>query len=124
MRTLEQQRTRLIPYKRRLKAFRTVTERMLADEMRKRGWWFKEQSALYDADHAYIADFLLSTRHGKLVIEIDGPRHEQNREYDQARDAWMKSQRSCCILRFSNKEVFNNLPHVLSAIGALYPRTR
>ena len=38
----------------------------------------------------YFADFALSKE--KVVIEYDGPQHEQQQEYDQVRDAFMQGQ--------------------------------
>lgn len=122
--TIHQQRQRMIPFKRRLKANRTLTERMLAEAFRKRGWWFKEQSAMYDAQHAYIADFVLSTSHGRLIIEVDGPSHKTKCSYDARRDEWMIDTRHCQVLRFTDKEVFHSLASVIHTIGSFYPRKR
>ena len=60
----------------------------------------------------YIADFICFEK--KLVIEIDGGEHLENKR-DEARDKWFRKQRFQ-ILRFWNNEVLANLEGVLKII--------
>jgi leucyl-tRNA synthetase len=53
----------------------------------------------------YIADFYCAEK--KLVVEIDGPIHENQKEYDEARDLAMKAY-GLEIMRFKNEMVENN----------------
>lgn len=60
----------------------------------------------------YIVDFICFEK--KLVIEIDGGEHLENKR-DEARDKWFRKQRFQ-ILRFWNNEVLANLEGVLKII--------
>jgi len=61
----------------------------------------------------YIVDFICVERH--LIIEIDGGQHAEQTEYDQRRDAWLRSQ-GYTVLRFWNHEVMQQLEGVLEQI--------
>lgn len=61
----------------------------------------------------YIADFVCMER--LLIIEIDGGQHADQMEYDQHRDAWLRSQ-GYTVLRFWNNEVMQQLEGVLEQI--------
>ncbi|MEZ6930065.1 endonuclease domain-containing protein [Aeromonas sp. S16(2024)] len=65
----------------------------------------------------YIADFYCPER--LLVIEVDGDSHfdEQGLSHDKQRDAYMAGL-SLTVLRFSNREVMQNLPGVVVSIRA------
>jgi very-short-patch-repair endonuclease len=63
----------------------------------------------------FIIDFYCAE--AKLCIEIDGDSHAEQIEYDQARTDYL----TACgytIIRFTNREVFNQLEAVLQAIAA------
>nr|WP_324257062.1 endonuclease domain-containing protein [Cellvibrio fontiphilus] len=68
----------------------------------------------------YIADFYCAQL--KLVIELDGDSHYQNggQEYDQVRDEFMHAL-GLTVLRFTNRDVMNNLDGVLAVIKSLTP---
>jgi very-short-patch-repair endonuclease len=61
----------------------------------------------------FILDFYCPTQ--KLVVEVDGIIHEQQKEYDLARTAQL-NEFGYQVLRFTNAEVMNNLPDVLDRI--------
>ena len=61
----------------------------------------------------FILDFYCSAR--KLVIEIDGPIHEEQAERDADRTRHLNAY-SYRMLRFTNEEVLTNLPSVLEMI--------
>jgi very-short-patch-repair endonuclease len=61
----------------------------------------------------FILDFYCSAK--KLVVEVDGTIHEQQKEYDLARTAQL-NEFGYQVLRFTNAEVMNNLPDVLDRI--------
>lgn len=65
----------------------------------------------------YIADFYCPER--LLVIEVDGDSHfdERGLSHDKQRDAYMAGL-SLTVLRFSNREVMQNLPGVVVSIRA------
>ena len=61
----------------------------------------------------YIVDFVCVEQ--RLIIEIDGGQHAGQVEYDQHRDAWLRSQ-GYTVLRFWNNEVMQQLEAVLEQI--------
>ena len=60
----------------------------------------------------YIADFLCFE--AKLVIEVDGGQHNENRS-DEIRDTWLRK-KGYTILRVWNSDVLTNLEGVLAQI--------
>ena len=61
----------------------------------------------------YVLDFYCAQAH--LAVEIDGPTHEDQAEYDQQRDAWL-ADRGIRVLRVSDGEVRENLGAVLEKV--------
>lgn len=61
----------------------------------------------------YIADFACLPI--KLVIEVDGGQHDAQKEYDDARTAYLES-RGYRVLRFWNNEVLGNIEGVLTVL--------
>lgn len=61
----------------------------------------------------FIGDFVCIPK--RLVIEIDGESHANNKEYDTARTEFLKSE-GFSVIRFTNNEVLNDLPDVLNRI--------
>lgn len=49
------------------------------------------------------------------MIEVDGEVHTNQKDYDDARTAKL-AEYGCKVLRFTNREVINNLPKVLAEI--------
>jgi very-short-patch-repair endonuclease len=69
----------------------------------------------------FILDFYCAK--SRLCIEVDGKVHERQRDRDMARDATLFS-RGVATLRFSNEQVFDDLPGVLQTIRAALTRPR
>jgi very-short-patch-repair endonuclease len=61
----------------------------------------------------YIVDFFCPEI--RLVIELDGERHKDAREYDAERENFLKNE-DIKVLRFWNHEVMNDLKRVLERI--------
>ena len=63
----------------------------------------------------YIADF--ASRHGGLIIEVDGGYHSEPRQQidDRLRENDLE-QMGFHVMRFSNEEVLYNVDHVLNQI--------
>ena len=70
-----------------------------------KGYKFTRQKPL----GGYIVDFYCSKLH--LVIKIDGDSHVENKEYDETRTEVL-SQLGLRVLRYTNREVLNNLDGV------------
>ena len=66
--------------------------------------------------HRFILDFFCYQH--KLAIEIDGDGHARpdQEEYDRARTEWLEG-RGVQVVRFSNRDVDNNLEGVLREIA-------
>ena len=64
----------------------------------------------------YIADFYCDQL--KLIIELDGPIHQDLYEHDLIRTEHMES-KGFHVLRFTNDEVLFHWPQVCKAIGQL-----
>ena len=62
----------------------------------------------------YFADFLC--REARLIVELDGPSHDNSADYDARRDAYCRAQ-GYSILRFTNADVLTNLEGVMSHIA-------
>ena len=92
----------------------TEAERILWRELRNRrvaGFKFRRQAWV----GAFIADFLCLE--AKLIVEADGSRHGETREYDLRRDAHLERE-GYRVIRIWNNELTENLDGVLEAIRA------
>lgn len=61
----------------------------------------------------YVADFICLDR--KLIIELDGPFHEDNEAYDKNRDRILENN-GFKVLRFKNDHFIDNFDFVLEKI--------
>lgn len=89
----------------------TDTERLLWSQLRRRqvGCKFRRQQVL----GPYIVDFVCIEK--KLVVELDGGQHFDQKEYDARRTKWLES-RGFRVLRFWDHQVFQELEAVLRVI--------
>jgi very-short-patch-repair endonuclease len=62
----------------------------------------------------FIVDFFCHAQ--RLVVEVDGDIHDEQREYDEARTQWL-SQRGYRVLRFGNDKVLRDIDRVLRQIA-------
>jgi len=103
-----------------LRANQTDSEKLLWKELRGRklsGYKFlRQHPILYQGNlirfNYFIADFYYSEK--KVIIELDGPVHDLNQEYDQFRDTELQN-RGIHILRIKNEEL-QNMNKVLKRI--------
>jgi very-short-patch-repair endonuclease len=112
-------RTPLTPRARELRSNMTDAERFLWQHIRYQqldGLRFRRQMPL----GTYIVDFICLEK--RLIIELDGSQHLQQRDYDENRDEWLVEQ-GFRVLRFWNNEVFTNTEGVLMEILAACPPT-
>ena len=90
----------------------TPAERSLWQALRGR----KVSGLRFRCQHAvgpFVLDFFCPA--AKLVIEVDGPIHKQQREQDAARTEHLE-QHDYRVLRFTNDQVLTDLDTVLSTI--------
>lgn len=103
----------LLQRARELRAQQTQAETILWECLRARrlhGYKFRRQHNI----GRFIADFYCSE--GQLVIEVDGPIHDQQLEKDAVRDGWMESV-GLQVLRVTNRQVEKDLEEVLMMIA-------
>jgi very-short-patch-repair endonuclease len=103
----------------RLRSDLTFTERTLWSLLRNRrldGLKFRRQVAI----GPYIADFVCFSH--RLIVEADGPMHEDRTERDAIRDGWLRSQ-GFEVLRFSNRMITLYPEQVLEEILTPAPRS-
>lgn len=92
----------------------TEAERKLWAHLRLRqlgGYKFRRQHPI----GPYIADFICIER--KLIIEVDGGQHDDNKFYDSKRDKWLEN-KGFRVLRFWNNEVSTYIETVLAVIAS------
>jgi len=102
----------LITYARNLRNNGTDVERFVWRYLRNsqiEGVKFRRQQPVEN----YIVDFVSFSP--KVVIELDGSQHAENRRYDEQRDACLR-RNGFTVLRFWNNEVFENIEGVLEVI--------
>ena len=91
----------------------TPAEKMLWEKLRAKrcnGLKFRRQQIIA----GFIVDFYCHSL--RLIIEVDGEIHNQQKEYDEERDKILTA-KELTVLRFSNQQVFENIEAVLGAIS-------
>ncbi len=101
----------LINRRKLLRRRQTKAEQILWKELRgrKSGVVFRRQYGI----GSYITDFYC--HEFRLVIELDGPIHDEQKEYDRRRENFLKKQ-GFTILRFKNDEVLFERESVIEKI--------
>jgi very-short-patch-repair endonuclease len=108
----KQVREGLVERARAMRSELTDEEAILWRALRRRqlgGFKFRRQHII----GAYIVDFYCPEE--KLVIEVDGPVHEIQKEYDRQRDDELFAM-GYRIMHFRNKEILDELDTVLKKI--------
>ena len=103
----------LLQAARELRQPQTPAEQKLWSRMRNRqldGFKIRRQHIIY----RFVIDFYCAE--AKLCIEIDGDSHTEQIEYDQARTVYL-NELGYTVIRFTNREVFNQFEAVLQAIN-------
>lgn len=118
------QQARALVFKQQLKDRATPAEQVLCHALTDQHYWFRFQSCFYSPDTLFIPDFRLALHHQKLIIELDGAYHENQRAYDEQRTRWLQKNRNCIVIRFTNDEVIYELPKVMMTIAAFNPKQR
>jgi very-short-patch-repair endonuclease len=97
----------------------TAAEAMLWERLRANrlaGFHIRRQQVI----DGFIVDFYCYA--AQLVIEVDGPVHKDQREYDAARDEVL-ARRGLQVVRFSNEAIERSLDDVIEKIKTLLPPT-
>ena len=112
---------------RKLRNNQTPAEKDLWQELKqaKLGKSFRRQYPirfyLDNRKRFFIADFFC--KEAKLVIELDGKIHDDQKDYDQSRD-YIINELGYQVLRFSNEDIFEHLEYVLKIIRAVFPKNK
>ena len=105
---------------RTMRANATEAEQKLWSRLRKRqlcGFQFRRQYSI----GPYFADFFCLK--AKLVIEVDGSQHEDQKEQDERRSAFLRAS-GYRVLRFWNFEVMSDVDSVVERIAEVLRRTQ
>jgi very-short-patch-repair endonuclease len=97
---------------RRLRAETVVAEHKLWQRLRNRqldGVKFRRQVPI----GKYVADFVC--QEAKLILELDGPTHDEREEHDEQRTHWLTSH-GYRVIRFANEDVHRHTEAVLRTI--------
>jgi very-short-patch-repair endonuclease len=90
----------------------TLPEKLLWEKLNRKqisGVRFRRQHPI----DFFIVDFYC--HEAKLVVEIDGEIHNSSKEYDDGRSAEMERY-SIKVIRFTNKEVEENIDNVINRV--------
>lgn len=99
-------------FARKLRKSEADAERKIWQQLRSRnlsGAKFRRQHPI----GPYIIDFICINE--KLIIELDGSQHQQQRDYDAERTAFLKQQ-GYRVLRFWDDDVLSRTEDVMQAI--------
>jgi len=99
-------------FARRLRRRSTDAERLLWRHLRSRrlaDFKFRRQETV----GAYVPDFVCYER--RLIVELDGGQHADQRAKDERRDAWLAGQ-GFRVLRFPDNYVLTNIEGTLETI--------
>ena len=107
----ENLRRRMVEVARQLRREQTPTEDVLWQSLRRkqRGYKVRRQQPI----GPFVVDFYISQ--SRLVIEVDGPIHDRQKDYDQQRQALLE-ELGLSFLRFTTATVEKNLLIVLVEI--------
>ena len=110
---------------RRLRKNQTCEEKILWDMLRNRqllNLKFLRQHPVEfqfnNKDHFYVLDFYCAAL--KLVIEIDGESHKEQKDRDELRDEILKSS-GYTVVRFTNDDVNDRIELIVEEIKKLTP---
>ncbi|MBO9368492.1 MAG: DUF559 domain-containing protein, partial [Chloroflexi bacterium] len=109
---------KLKPYAREMRKNPTPAEDALWQHLRlnQLGVKFRRQHAI----GPFIVDFY--AREARLIIEVDGPIHEKQKEYDEMRQAYLESL-GYRVVRFTNEQVLQNMDAVLAVLQKVLSRS-
>jgi very-short-patch-repair endonuclease len=66
--------------------------------------------------YPFIVDFYIEA--GRVVVEVDGAVHHEQRGYDTRRDLYLTQRYRLRVMRFANEDVLGDLGGVLAAVEA------
>lgn len=121
---LRQNRLKAWKYAAGLRSHMTRHEKILLQALDEAGIYVKPQASFFDENKVYITDFRLACDQYKLVIEVDGDSHKGREDYDAQRTAWLRKERNCRVLRFTNNEVERDAAAIVNQILTHKPKMK
>ncbi len=91
----------------------TPAERALWQRLRRKqldGWRFRRQHPVGN----FVVDFFCAK--ARLAVEVDGPIHFEQQEYDEERTQLLEDLKNYRVLRFTNEQVISDIEGVLEEI--------
>jgi very-short-patch-repair endonuclease len=105
----------LLEHAREMRKIRTEAEEKLWAKLRAKRFHSMKFRNQVPFSGDYIADFVCPS--AKLIIELDGSQHADQKHYDEKRTLFFEQQ-GYSVLRFWNNNVLHNIEGVLEAILA------
>src|SRR6185369_16523993 len=81
----------------------TNSELLMKSKLERLNFDFIFQKGFIAGKGFYIVDFYIPSL--KTCVEVDGPYHLRNRDYDARKDWYLTDQRQFAVVRISNAEV-------------------
>jgi very-short-patch-repair endonuclease len=83
----------------------TEAEEMFAGILMRLGIAFEREKIFLNGDRWVLADFYISSV--KLIIELDGHQHRDQKQYDHGRSMWLAKTHGLKVVRFWNRSVLD-----------------
>lgn len=100
----------------------TKEEKIFGDALKTNNIKFRWQSLCYTKEFQCIVDFFIKSDGQKIAIEIDGNYHlsKEQIEKDTYRTQWLKEKRGYDVIRFTNKQVNEDINLCLITLADYY----
>jgi len=82
------------------------------------GILYESEAVFLNGDRFILADFYFKTQ--KLVIELDGSAHDDQKEYDARRDSWLLRCYGVRTIRLTTANVLKDFEKTLKPIRACF----
>lgn len=104
-------------------------EARMEEGLKKRGIKYRTQEVIHDQPRygrgrgfRYLADFVVFGKYCKIVVECDGKNHQHRKARDAVRDYYLITHGYADVLRFTGKEIYNELDKCLDRIESTIER--
>jgi very-short-patch-repair endonuclease len=85
------------------------------------GILYESEAIFLNSDRFILADFYFKAQ--KVVLELDGSAHDDQKEYDAGRDAWLLRLYGVRTMRLSNELVMKKAPEAMDRTLCLLKRS-
>ena len=95
-------------------------EMAFAEMLDRHGILYESEAIFLNGDRFIIADFYFKAQ--KLVIELDGSAHDNQKEYDAGRDAWLLHRYKIRTVRLSHAQILGPSEDTKNTVMSLIKR--